>query len=56
MKKKMVEIEYERMIIDIPKNAKGVIVTTIAENSGCNLRMSTNTYDTQDIIKRKIKI
>lgn len=56
MKKGIIEIEYEKMIIDIPKNAKGVIVTTLAEKSFGNLEMSNKTYDTQDIIKRKIEI
>lgn len=56
LKKGMVEIEYEKMIIDIPKNTRGVSVTVIAEKSDRNLNMSTNIYDTQDIIKRKIKI
>lgn len=56
LKKGMVEIEYEKMIIDIPKNTRGVSVTVIAEKLDRNLNMSTNIYDTQDIIKRKIEI
>lgn len=48
------ETEYEKMIIDIPKNAVAVIVTTLA---GENVRvlMESHTYDTQDIQKRKIE-
>ena len=53
-KKENVDNEYEKMIIDIPKKAKAVSVVTIAE-LGCQLVMNTHTYDTQDIVKRKLE-
>ena len=53
-KKENVDNEYEKMIIDIPRKAKAVSVVTIAE-LGCQLVMNTHTYDTQDIVKRKLE-
>ena len=48
------EIEYEKMIIDIPKRAKAVSVVTIAEVN-YEIIMNTHAYDTQDIRKRKVE-
>lgn len=48
------EIEYEKMIIDIPKKTRAVSVVSIAEGS-CQLVMNTHTYDTEDVQKRKIE-
>lgn len=53
-KKENVDNEYEKIIIDIPRKAKAVSVVTIAE-LGCQLVMNTHTYDTQDIVKRKLE-
>lgn len=55
VKKKMVEIEYEKMVIDIPKGTKGVSITFLIDSNN-HLTMDTSLYDTQDIIKRKIEI
>lgn len=46
------EIEYEKMIIDIPQNAIAVSVVTIASIGRKNI-MNTHTYDTEDIEERK---
>lgn len=46
--------EYEKMIIDIPKNALAVIATTLASKNG-RVLMDSHQYDTQDIQKRKIE-
>lgn len=46
--------EYEKMIIDIPKNALAVIATTLASENG-RVLMDSRQYDTQDIQKRKIE-
>lgn len=46
------EIKYEKMIIDIPQNAKEVSVATIA-TVGYEQVMNTHTYDTKDIKERK---
>ena len=48
------EIEYEKMIIDIPKKTMAVSVVSIAEGS-CQFVMNTHTYDTEDVQKRKIE-
>ena len=48
------EIEYEKMIIDIPKKTRAVSVVSIAE-VGCQLVMNTHTYDTEDVKERKIE-
>nr|DAO29353.1 MAG TPA: hypothetical protein [Caudoviricetes sp.] len=48
------EIEYEKMIIDIPKKTRAVLVVSIAE-VGCQLVMNTHTYDTEDVKERKIE-
>lgn len=48
------EIEYEKMIIDIPKKTRAVSVVSIAE-VGCELVMNTHTYDTEDVKERKIE-
>lgn len=55
MNKENDEIEYEKMIIDIPKNATAVVVTTLAGAAKIGLLMNTCTYDTQDIEERKIQ-
>ena len=54
MNKENDEIEYEKMIIDIPKETRAVSVVSIAEGN-CQLVMNTHTYDTQDIEERKIE-
>ncbi len=54
MNKENDEIEYEKMIIDIPKKARAVSVVTIAETN-CQLIMNKHTYDTKDIEERKIE-
>ena len=48
------DIEYEKMIIDIPKNTKAVSVVSIFEN-GLKLMMNTHIYETKDVIERKVK-
>lgn len=48
------ETEYEKMIIDIPKNALAVIATTLVSENG-RVLMHGHQYDTQDIQKRKIE-
>ncbi len=48
------EIEYEKMIIDIPKKTRAVSVVAIAEVN-YQLVMNTHTYDTEDVKKRKIE-
>ena len=54
MNKENDEIEYEKMIIKIPKNAVAVVATTLAVKNG-NVLMSSNSYDTQDIQECKIE-
>ena len=48
------EIEYEKMIIDIPKKTRAVSVVAIAEVN-YQLVMNTHTYDTEDVKERKIE-
>lgn len=48
------EIEYEKMIIDIPKKTRAVSVVSMAEEN-CQIVMNTHTYDTEDVKKRKIE-
>lgn len=48
------KIEYEKIIIKIPKNAVAVIATTLAVRNG-NVLMSSAQYDTQDIQECKIE-
>ncbi len=48
------KIEYEKMIIDIPKNIRAVSAVTIAEVRG-ELMMNTHTYSTDDIKERKLE-
>lgn len=47
--------EYEKMIIDVPKNTKAVSVVSIFEQ-GFEMVMNTHTYSTEDVKNRKIKI
>ena len=47
-------IEYEKMIIDIPKKTMAVSVVSISEEN-CQFVMNTHTYDTEDVKERKIK-
>lgn len=54
MNKQNEEIEYEKMIIKIPKNAVAVVATTLAVKNGKAL-MSSDLYDTQDIQECKIE-
>lgn len=54
MNKENNEIEYEKMIIDIPKKTMAVSVVSIAEG-GCQFVMNTHTYDTEDVKERKIE-
>ena len=51
---KIDDIEFEKMIIDIPKKAIAVSVVTIVKMNGI-LGMNTNTYDTQDVVERKVE-
>lgn len=54
MNKENDEIEYEKMIIDIPKTAIAVVATTLANQSG-RVLMNARSYDTKDIEERKIE-
>lgn len=47
-------IEYEKMIIDIPKDTRAVSVVSIFSNN-FKLTMNTHTYDTEDVIKRRLE-
>lgn len=51
---KIDDIEFEKMIIDIPKKAIAVSVVTIVKMNG-TLGMNTHTYDTQDVVERKVE-
>lgn len=51
---KIDNVEYEKMIIDIPKKAIAVSVVTIIKTNDI-LGMNTHTYDTQDIVERKVE-
>lgn len=51
---KIDDVEYEKMIIDIPKKAIAVSVVTIVKMNAM-VGMNTHTYDTQDIMERKVE-
>ncbi len=51
---KIDNVEYEKMIIDIPKKAIAVSVVTIMKMNDI-LGMNTHTYGTQDIVERKVE-
>ena len=51
---KIDDVEYEKMIIDIPKKAIAVSVVTIVKMNAM-IGMNTHTYDTQDIMERKVE-
>lgn len=48
------DIEYEKMVIDIPKKAMAVSVVCIFKD-GLNLVMNTHTYSTEDVKERRKK-
>lgn len=48
------DIEYEKMVIDIPKKTMAVSVVCIFKD-GLNLVMNTHTYSTEDVKERRKK-
>lgn len=48
------DIEYEKMVIDIPKKTMAVSVACIFKD-GLNLVMNTHTYSTEDVKERRKK-
>lgn len=50
------EVEYEKMIIDIPKNTQAVSVVSISSTgNGLQQMMNTHTYSTEDVKERIVK-
>lgn len=56
MNKDEEEVEYEKMIIDIPKNTQAVSVVSIASTgNGLQQIMNTHTYSTEEVKERTAK-